>query len=94
MKRSLILAGLAAISLMSLGMRGRTEPMLPDGPNRDLVSRACSACHDLGMFSSTGRSREGWNATIEDMISFGMDVSPAERALILDYLTTYLPPPR
>jgi hypothetical protein len=64
---------------------------LPAGPNRDLVSRACQACHDLAMVvAASGLSREGWNATIEEMVSYGMRVEAEERAKILDYLSSYL----
>jgi hypothetical protein len=85
------LAGLAAITLISLGSRASAELSLPDGPNRDFVARTCSACHDLGMVISARRSRDGWNATLDDMVSFGMNVSAQDRGRILDYLATYLP---
>ena len=38
-----------------------------------------------------GRSREGWDGTIDDMTSYGMNITPAERGLVLEYLATYLP---
>jgi hypothetical protein len=44
------------------------------------------------VLSTGGRSREGWSNTLEDMTSYGLEVSSQERALILDYLATYLPP--
>jgi hypothetical protein len=66
---------------------------LPAGPNRDIVSRACQSCHDLAMVvAATGLTREGWNATIEEMISYGMRVDAEERAKILEYLSNYLGP--
>ena len=87
-----MLFGVVGVTLVALGVRATAEVALPDGPNRALVSRACGACHDLGMVTATGgRSREGWNGTIEDMTSYGMNVTPAERAQILEYLATYLP---
>ena len=71
------------------GRAGGAE--LPAGPNRDIVSRECQACHDLAMvIAATGLSREGWNATIDEMISYGMSVGPEDRAKILDYLSSYL----
>jgi hypothetical protein len=85
--------GLVVATLVASGVRATAEVALPDGPNRALVSRACGACHDLGLvLSAGGRNREGWNGTIEDMTSYGMDISPADRRLILEYLVTYLPP--
>ena len=85
-------------ALIALGTRATAQVALelPDGPNRELVSRTCGACHDLGMvIGAGGRSREGWDGTIDAMTSFGLNITPGERALIVEYLATYLPfPPR
>src|SRR2546427_3580 len=87
--RLLIVIGAA---LVALGVRAAAQVTLPDGLNRELVSRTCGACHDLGMVIATGgRSREGWDGTINDMTSYGMNITPAERRLVLEYLATYLP---
>jgi len=40
-----------------------------------------------------GRTREGWNGTIDDMVAYGMSINAAERRQVLDYLAAYLPPP-
>jgi hypothetical protein len=70
---------------------------LPAGPDRELVSKTCTSCHDLQMvFDSAGISREIWDATLDQMTDNGLQVSAAERAKILNYLSTYLgpsPPP-
>jgi hypothetical protein len=67
------------------------QATLPAGPDRDLVSRECQACHDLSMvLAATGLTRDGWNATIEEMTSYGMRVGPDDRTKILEYLTNYL----
>jgi hypothetical protein len=66
---------------------------LPAGPNKDIVTRACGACHDLDMvFEAAGQTREGWNGTIEEMTGYGLKVSATERAQILDYLASILGP--
>jgi len=76
----------------ALGTPAAAQVVLPNGPNRDLVARICSACHDLGMVVGTGgRSRAGWNGSIDDMVQNGLSISPEERATVLDYLSTYLP---
>ena len=31
-----------------------------------------------------GRSRAGWNGTIDDMVSYGLSISPEDRALVLE----------
>ena len=92
MQRARLLIGVAGATLVALGLRAAAQLTLPDGPNRDLVSRTCGACHDLGMvIGAGGRSREGWDGTIDDMTSYGMNISQAERRLVLEYLATYLP---
>jgi hypothetical protein len=87
---------IVALVTVILGIQtadAQTETRLPEGPNRELVARNCSVCHDLShLFSTAGRTREGWRRTMEDMTRFGLVVSPEERALILNYLSTYLAP--
>ena len=95
MCRARLLIGLICATLFALGLRATAQVTLPDGPNRELVARTCGSCHDLGMVVSAARTREGWNGTIDDMISYGMSITAAERRLVLEYLATYLPaPPR
>jgi len=87
--------GVICVAFVALGVRATAQLTLPEGPNRELVSRTCGACHDMGMVVGTGgRSREGWNSTIEDMISYGLSISAEERRLVLDYLATYLSSPQ
>ena len=66
---------------------------LPVGPNRDLVSQQCQACHDLdNVLEGAGASREAWDGAIEQMVGFGLMVTADQRAMILEYLATYLGP--
>ncbi len=90
MKRVGLVFGVIGACVLSAGA-GAVE--LPAGPNKDVVTRACSACHDLDMvYDAAGQTREGWNGTIEEMAGYGLNVSPDERALILEYLTSFLGP--
>jgi cytochrome c5 len=86
----------ALVIAVATGGAASAQPRdLPPGPNRDFVSRTCQACHDLGMvLAAAGLSRDGWDATIEEMVSYGLRVTPQERAQLLDYLATYLGSPR
>jgi hypothetical protein len=90
MNKARLLFGMIGVLLASASA-GAVE--LPAGPNKDVVSRACSSCHDLDMvFDAAGQTREGWNGTIEEMAGYGLKVSPDERAQILEYLVTFLGP--
>jgi hypothetical protein len=87
-----LLVATSGAALMGLVIYANAQARLPEGPNRALVERVCSSCHDIEMVAINGRSEGGWNGTIEEMTGYGLRVTPAERALILDYLKTYLPP--
>jgi hypothetical protein len=90
MNQARLILGLIGASLLGAGA-GAVE--LPAGPNKDVVARACSSCHDLDMvFDAAGQTREGWNGTIEEMAGYGLKVSPDERAQILEYLVSFLGP--
>ena len=66
---------------------------LPQGPDRDLVSKVCQSCHDLQMvFDAAGISRQEWDMSLDEMTANGMSISADDRAKILDYLSTYLGP--
>ena len=91
MSRERLLFGVFGASVLVLGTAGAQQIELPAGPNRDVVSHECQACHDLGMvIAAAGQSREGWNSTIDEMISYGMRVDPDDRAKILDFLSNFL----
>lgn len=89
---SYVLAVLLGTVLVGIVVRANAQPTLPEGPNRALVERACGSCHDIEQVAINGRDEAGWNGTIEEMTGYGLRVTPAERALILEYLKTHLPP--
>src|SRR5258707_8120443 len=92
LKTSNICVAVMSAVLLGMAAHANAQAKLPEGPNRDLVERVCGSCHDIEMVVINGRSEGGWNGTIEEMTGYGLRVTPAERALILEYLKTYLPP--
>ena len=90
MTKAKVMFGMIGAALLCVGA-GAAE--LPAGPNKDMVARACGSCHDLDMvFDAAGQTREGWDGTIEEMAGYGLKISPAERAQILEYLVSFLGP--
>ena len=80
-------------SFVSLQSATAQQAELPAGPNRDLVSHECQGCHDLSMvFGAAGQDRAGWSSTVDEMISYGLRVTPEEQAKIIDYLANFLGP--
>jgi hypothetical protein len=89
-KAGLWLGVVAAVLASGMGPLRALD--LPPGPNRDLVVRECQACHSLDMVADSNETREVWNTFLDAMTSYGLRVSPQDRAKILDYLSTALGP--
>jgi len=94
MKAVRALIGVAAIMLnVETAVAQQDDPRMPEGPNRELVIKTCIGCHALSnLYSTVGRTREGWNRVLDDMTSYGLNVTAQERAQILEYLATRLGP--
>jgi cytochrome c5 len=91
MRRALL--GALAAAFTAAGQAVAQPADLPAGPNREMVAHECTACHDLGMvLSQSGLDRAGWSATIDEMMGYGLRVTPEEQAKIIEYLATYLGP--
>jgi hypothetical protein len=90
-KTYIVCLAIAAATLAAMTPLRAQYPTLPDGPGRDLVEVTCGSCHDIEMVAINGRSEERWRLTIDEMVGYGLRITPADRALILRYLTTYLP---
>jgi cytochrome c5 len=90
---SRVLCGALGAMIALIGAAAAQRIELPAGPNRELVSRECQACHDLGMVvGATGLTRDGWTNILAEMTTYGMSVTPDDRGKIIDYLSTYLGP--
>ena len=82
---------IAAVTLAAIAPLRAQFPTLPEGPGRDLVEVTCGSCHDIEMVAINGRSEERWRLTVDEMVGYGLRLSPADRDLVLRYLATYLP---
>jgi len=95
MRRVQLLFGVLGAALAAFAAYSADGAELPDGPNRALVAAQCGACHDLQPLldaAAAGVNRDDWNAAIDEMTSYGLKVTPDQRAQILEYLATYLGP--
>ena len=81
MRRAFVWAVAACATLASPLAAAAEITELPEGPNRDLVSKICQSCHDLQMvFDAAGLTREEWDMMLDEMNANGMNVSPDDRA--------------
>lgn len=68
----------------------------PAGPGRELTGAICGACHSLAIVKQQGLSQADWDELLDWMVEEqGMvQLEPAARTTILDYLATHfgIPP--
>src|ERR1700733_8442562 len=82
MRRVELLFGVLGAALAAFAAHTADAAELPDGPNRALVAAQCGACHDLQPLldaAAAGVSRDDWNGALEEMTSYGLKVTPAQR---------------
>jgi hypothetical protein len=57
-----------------------------------LLETRCSACHSVNKVTQIKQTREQWGQTVSEMIAEGAQLTEAEKAVLVDYLTkTYGP---
>jgi competence protein ComEA len=84
MKRVLPRIGVC-VAVLSLRASGQTK--FPDGPGKDAVLKVCGQCHPADILLGVGKSREGWAATVDDMVAKGANGSDEELQEIVAYLS-------
>lgn len=64
---------------------------LPDGPGKEETARLCSQCHELERAFSVRQDHDGWQETMNKMVSLGLQGSEQDRRAVVDYLTKNFP---
>ena len=65
---------------------------LPDGPGKETFESVCSLCHSPSAPMGKQRTRSQWELKISEMLQEEPDVTQAERAAILEYLSANFKP--
>jgi hypothetical protein len=86
-----IVRGVIGVAAMWAVAVPTASAQLPDGPGRDVVERVCATCHPATTVASVRLTRDGWEATIGEMVTRGAIASDEELTAILDYLSTHFP---
>ena len=87
-------AGFLTIALMSLLVRGAgaaadiSVPPTRQNAGADLIKTKCMVCHGDDVIRQQRLTRDGWSRELDKMIAWGAAVTPQERPLLLDALTS------
>ena len=82
---TLLSAGFLLLSCLSWGQQW------PDGPGKDTTVKICGVCHEPERATSLHQDKDSWDATMSSMAGRGMEISDADYATVLDYLSTAFP---
>jgi quinoprotein glucose dehydrogenase len=58
---------------------------------RQLTEKYCTTCHGMQAETASGKTPEGWKATVELMVGLGADASDEQAKIITDYLSHTFP---
>jgi competence ComEA-like helix-hairpin-helix protein len=67
-----------------ISLAGQTK--FPDGPAKASLLKICGECHAVEVLQGIGKSKEGWAATVDDMVAKGASGSDEELQQIVEYL--------
>lgn len=65
---------------------------LPAGPGADVLKSRCVICHESDIITSQKLSLTGWTNSINKMVRWGSQITPAEREVLQPYLATNFGP--
>lgn len=52
-----------------------------------IISQRCLMCHDAKRIEDAEYDPKGWKRTVDRMIGIGSRITPAEKEILIDYLT-------
>jgi virginiamycin B lyase len=81
----------AALLLCPPAFAQSAAPTLPEGPGKDLVQNACTACHALTMVTRAGHSRGEWDTVLHMMVNVGAAVPEDQFKVVAEYLAKNFP---
>jgi hypothetical protein len=67
--------------------QGRRIERFPAGPARDVLDKACTSCHAVTRISGQRMSPDEWRATVERMMSYGAQLTAAEKDSVISYVS-------
>jgi hypothetical protein len=60
---------------------------LPPGPAKSKVEASCQQCHAVKVILKQHQDAKWWAKTMSRMVDHGLEMEPADQAVVLKYLT-------
>jgi hypothetical protein len=80
---------LALSTVVTVGCSSRTSSPAATGAvsGEAVMSEKCTRCHSLDRIQVARKSAAGWKATVSRMQGHGLQISDAEKAAVVEYLS-------
>jgi mono/diheme cytochrome c family protein len=85
---SVVAHGQRAVASARVEPASRESGDLPSGAGADVARARCTACHGPALIVQQRLSPEGWGREVDKMVGWGAVVNAADRAVLLNYLST------
>jgi competence protein ComEA len=79
----------AGVLILFAAQPATAQVALPDGAGKEQMIKVCGVCHEAQRVASIRLTRDGWEATIGDMIARGAKGTDEEFQAVLEYLSTH-----
>jgi competence protein ComEA len=76
------------VALLACVLPAAAQDPFPDGPGKDVTVRMCGTCHPAERSAAVRLTHKGWEVVMAKMVALGAQGSDAERAVVLEYLST------
>jgi competence protein ComEA len=60
--------------------------LLPEGPGKEVIVRACLECHDASSFRKQRLNRDDWTEKVGQMVDQGAQATNQEQTAVIEYL--------
>ncbi|TYT74460.1 c-type cytochrome [Desulfobotulus mexicanus] len=88
-KKALFLSFVMAVAMafsLALSSPATSSDAMAEGES--LLQNRCTSCHGAGKITRAKKDRNGWERTVRRMEQKGVQLTDAERTLLLNYLAT------
>ncbi len=94
-KREMMMATVLTVFLLVIPLLALVQQ--PGANGEELLNTSCVGCHSLERSLGRGRSKEGWEQTVNDMVSLGAPMVSSDAETLINYLADnygvdYVPP--
>jgi cytochrome c2 len=78
-----------AIAVLIASASLSAQQQLPAGKGAEVLKARCLSCHDADIITSQKLSLTGWTNSVNKMVRWGAQITPAEREVLQPYLAQH-----